>query len=54
MKYCEYTKSFARNPEKSTSTLSEELGTVHQRVPYIARLTHLENHAEAVELYLKN
>ena len=27
---------------------------VHQKVPYITRLRHLENHIEAVDLYLMN
>ena len=27
---------------------------VHQKIPYIARLRHLGNHTEAVDLYLMN
>ena len=27
---------------------------VHQKTPYIGRLKHLENHTEAVDLYLMN
>ena len=27
---------------------------VHQKIPYIAILTHLENHPEAVDLYFMN
>ena len=53
MGYREYTQSFGRKYSKiSTRRLSEELGA--WKIPYIARLRHLENYTEAVDLYLMN
>ena len=40
------------NPQKSTRSLSEELGA--SKVTIIARLRHLENHTVAVDLDLMN
>ena len=40
------------NIQKSTRMLSE--GFMRQKIPYIARLRALENHTEAVDLYLMN
>ena len=31
-----------------------QINLVHQKIPYIARLRHLEDHIEAVDLYLMN
>ena len=36
------------NAEEENSNL------VHQKLPYTSRLRHLENHTEAVDLYLMN
>ena len=36
------------NAEEENSNL------VHQKLPYTSRLRHLENHTEAVDLYLVN
>ena len=40
------------NPQKSTRRHQKNL--VHQKIPHMARLRHLKNHTEAVDLYLMN
>ena len=41
------------NPHKKV-LVGWQKNLVHQNIPYITRLRHLENHTEAADLYLMN